>query len=877
MADPKFRTEITADPALFIAGTEVATSVAQAASQAIEAAFAASARAMEATMKSVQSSITGALESIQHNFLGVVAVMGGGALGVDAFTAGIRHAIDFADELGKLSQKVGITVQDLQFLAYAADQSDVPMEGMVKALKKLSTTMFEAGTGSKEAAALFSGLKVEIQDASGKLKPTDEVLGQLADRFHSMEDGPTKAALAVKLFGREGLAMIPFLNQGRQGLEQLREQFKSVAGVIDDETAQAAEHFNQQLKTLGTASQKLKIELARSMMPALQDITRAMTEAAKEGGILYTLWIGLGGVAANLFGSGSVESQLGAVREKIADLKKQQEAMAWAPDTTKLALQRQMNVLLEREAQLVKELGTPAPPPAPKITPDLDDFNTTKTPKESALPKLRELAAAEKADFETRKTQRGEFQVYTLAMEIDFWRKIKDAHNLSVEDQTKVDRIYSNLVSQNARQGFEAQMDGLKAQAAAYKSDLDTRLAYAQRIADAEAKAWGPDSPQAQAALKAVEELKRQIAQRAAEITEIWAKAADDQALRSIEAQRSTLGVQMQMFQVSKLQELAQLQGLLQTEESIRLDAIQRQIDAEKAKRDEGRDYDAKKIAEMEAQKYALDQQYEQKRQQLDQQTALEMAKYNIQAHQAVQTSFEGLFSSVLKLDTSLQKMALNFWNSMSTAIDNIAAKMLAEKLFGPGGMFTDQVNSVLSAVGLPAMKSAGDATNAAAMSAAATMLNTAGTTLTTAGTELAGIVTESLSFSADMLTDAAVQLTAAAEAIVAAAGASGGGGAISAIASVAQIAYAAPHGFDVPPGLSPVTQLHPEEMVLPADLANRVRGFTERGASSSSGGGHTINIHGDMYGLDDIKVRIKEAIGAANSPFHFPGPMGRG
>jgi hypothetical protein len=49
--------------------------------------------------------------------------------------------------------------------------------------------------------------------------------------------------------------------------------------------------------------------------------------------------------------------------------------------------------------------------------------------------------------------------------------------------------------------------------------------------------------------------------------------------------------------------------------------------------------------------------------------------------------------------------------------------------------------------------------------------------------------------------------------------------------------AAAAAGGYDIPAGVNPVTQLHSQEMVLPADIASNVRNMT-------GGGGNTnINI----------------------------------
>jgi hypothetical protein len=59
-----------------------------------------------------------------------------------------------------------------------------------------------------------------------------------------------------------------------------------------------------------------------------------------------------------------------------------------------------------------------------------------------------------------------------------------------------------------------------------------------------------------------------------------------------------------------------------------------------------------------------------------------------------------------------------------------------------------------------------------------------------------------------------------------------------------------AARGFDVPSGVNPITQLHAEEMVLPASLANAVRGMAS--GQGRSGAGGTINI----YAMDSQDVK---------------------
>jgi hypothetical protein len=78
------------------------------------------------------------------------------------------------------------------------------------------------------------------------------------------------------------------------------------------------------------------------------------------------------------------------------------------------------------------------------------------------------------------------------------------------------------------------------------------------------------------------------------------------------------------------------------------------------------------------------------------------------------------------------------------------------------------------------------------------------------------------------------------------------------AIAGFAGRIASAQGGYDVPSGVNPLTQLHQSEMVLPAELANRVRSMTGAG----SGGGLTINVHAmDAKGVKKFLTKHKDSL----------------
>lgn len=231
----------------------------------------------------------------------------GVSLSAAGFVAMVKGAIDTADELNKLSQKIGISVEALSTLRFAAQLSDVSLETLQKGIKGLSQGIVEAGTGVGDGAAMFQALGISVKNADGTLASTESVLLKVADVFANLEDGAVKTSLAVKLFGKSGMEMIPFLNQGAAGINQITSEAERLGLKLDTESARAAENFNDNLTALKASSSALGISLAKDLLPELTNITNAMREAAKDGGKLKAMWVGLGGVGNLLFNDSEIK------------------------------------------------------------------------------------------------------------------------------------------------------------------------------------------------------------------------------------------------------------------------------------------------------------------------------------------------------------------------------------------------------------------------------------------------------------------------------------------------------------------------------------------------------------------------------------------
>src|SRR5579885_2202097 len=244
-----------------------------------------------AAFGSIQRNL-GGLADAARRVNGVLAGLGV-ALSAAGLAAMVRSALESADALNKLSQRVGITVEALSTLVPAAELSGVSAQTFETGLKKLATTMFEAATGSEESARRLKALGVAFQNQDGTLRATDAVLLDLADRFQAMPDGAQKSALAVQLFGKSGAELIPFLNQGREGIAALTGEMEALGVQIGGDTAAQAEVFNDSLAKLRLAATSLANRVIEAFLPALNEMAGGMVESAKQGGTLRAILDGV--------------------------------------------------------------------------------------------------------------------------------------------------------------------------------------------------------------------------------------------------------------------------------------------------------------------------------------------------------------------------------------------------------------------------------------------------------------------------------------------------------------------------------------------------------------------------------------------------------
>ncbi len=241
----------------------------------------------------------------------------GATLTAGAVIGALKSTIDALDRLGDTAEEAGVTVEALSGLRYATTFAGQSSEVLDKALIKLNTRLTDAAAGGKESAELFRALGVNVKDSAGDILSSDVALAQLADRFASYRDGAEKSALAAQIFGEKvGPKLLPLLNQGSEGIDELRKEAERLGVAISGEQVAKAAKFNDQLDRMAKAFEALKLRTAGSILPGLTNLIDDVERASRVFGGFWRSVIELGPPANASLAKQTQE--LAKLREELA-------------------------------------------------------------------------------------------------------------------------------------------------------------------------------------------------------------------------------------------------------------------------------------------------------------------------------------------------------------------------------------------------------------------------------------------------------------------------------------------------------------------------------------------------------------------------------
>lgn len=148
----------------------------------------------------------------------------------------LMEAFNKASGLEEVAEQIGVSAKNLQTLQFAAAQSGIKMEQLDTGITKFSQKMGEAAEGSKEMIEALARLGVKNLDVNKQLRPTEDLLVDVAKAITNIDDPAKRAAAAVDFFGRSGTRMLPMLAEIAGGLDAMSQRASEAGALIDEKT-----------------------------------------------------------------------------------------------------------------------------------------------------------------------------------------------------------------------------------------------------------------------------------------------------------------------------------------------------------------------------------------------------------------------------------------------------------------------------------------------------------------------------------------------------------------------------------------------------------------------------------------------------------------
>ena len=204
--------------------------------------------------------------------LGVIAAaVGAGVFGL------VNRFASLGDQIAKTADKLGVGVVGLQRLRHAFALGGVEARTTDMALQRFTRRAAEAAAGTGEAKDALAALGINLRDSAGNVRPTEELLADVADAMQRIEDPAVRVRIAFKLFDSEGVALVNTLSKGSDALREAGDEAERL-GIISEQQARQSERFADTLGRFRQAATGLGASIAHLLMPHIEPLIKAVTE-----------------------------------------------------------------------------------------------------------------------------------------------------------------------------------------------------------------------------------------------------------------------------------------------------------------------------------------------------------------------------------------------------------------------------------------------------------------------------------------------------------------------------------------------------------------------------------------------------------------------
>lgn len=648
-----------------------------------------------------------AIAGVIERFRGVLAGLAGALAGGFLFKESIADMLRMEDAVRGLIITFGMTSEK-------ATQTAIALK-----LAGLSADTFEqmgqrVGRMLKTQSEEFDRLKVVTKDVNGNFLPMDDILKNIYARMQDFKAGTDQTEFALSTVGRNAKDFASDMQRLGAATERAAQLQRQLGIEMGPDRIAQVEQYRQNLNAFKLVLETIGEKIGEAALPQLERLAqwfneygpRAVSVIVDAIKGLMTVLQGLGAVvgAMVIF---AVSRFQNLATEAVAAWQIIKAAASFnfgaIPDIT-AAANAKITANNQAAAESIVATWTNA---KARITALWSDVEAPKglpsgVPKSGAerfVPKPTGDAGMTqlqlwKQQLDEMRDAEDAFHELSHAAEAAFWASKLELVKKGTKEYAEVYHLMVEAKKGAAKDEYAAQMEGFAQQITAAKNNRDQQLALVDARTEYVKSKYGEESKEFARAMQEQIAARQAWAVKDQQIVAIQAKAAEAAATHDAKMQELAGQQAVAMRQITNQQKFALDQQLEDQLFELKREAIERELAAEKAGPD-----DPVKIAALNAQLEALEENHQEKITQIKNAAQLEQMQFALQADQAVESSFSNLLSDLVSGTKTWKQSFLDAIKQLDDALVKLAAQKFAQQIFGAGTGGGDFIGSLMGSI----------------------------------------------------------------------------------------------------------------------------------------------------------------------------------
>lgn len=212
------------------------------------------------------------LRNIAFSARGFVGLLAGGAL-----ASATKRQIEFANQVQKTSIRLQASTRTISELAFAAERSNISINTLERAFQNIDRVTGDARRGLTTASEAFDTLRIDANRFS-ELELGDKIEA-LAIAFDNVGNNADRINLANALFGGRGIQLLQLLEEGADGIRDLRQEARELGQSLGGDAANRAARAEDAFTNLNKSFTGLLLQLTDS--GALDGLTKLVNALSR--------------------------------------------------------------------------------------------------------------------------------------------------------------------------------------------------------------------------------------------------------------------------------------------------------------------------------------------------------------------------------------------------------------------------------------------------------------------------------------------------------------------------------------------------------------------------------------------------------------------